>query len=59
MGMKFSEHEYKKTIYILLHAFKAAEGYGCSNEAISVLREMSLYTQAFYHNNQTNTKKNC
>lgn len=57
MGMKFNEHEYKKTMYILLQVFKAAEGHGCSNKAVSVLREMSLYTHAFYHNNQTNTQK--
>lgn len=57
MGMKFNEHEYQKTMHILLKAFKAAEGYGCSNKAVSVLREMSLYTFVFYHNNQANTQK--
>ena len=57
MGMKFNEHEYKKTMCILVQFLKVAEEQDCSSVARSAAREMFLYTYAFYHNNQTNTKK--
>ena len=57
MGMKYSETDYKKTMLIMLNAFKKAEEMKFEHQILSQIREMLLYTQCFYHNSQTNTKK--
>lgn len=57
MGMKYKEHDYKKTMYILLRTMQAAKERGYAEKVLKVLREMALYTEVFFHNNQTNTKR--
>lgn len=57
MGMKYSETDYKKTMLIMLNVFKKAEEMKFEHQILSQIREMLLYTQCFYHNSQTNTKK--
>lgn len=57
MGIKYKEHDYKKTMYILLRTMQAAKERGYAEKVLKVLKEMALYTEVFFHNNQTNTKR--
>ena len=57
MGMKYTETDYKKTMQIMINAFKKAEEMKFENQIVSQIGEMLLYTHGFYHNSQTNTKK--
>lgn len=57
MGMKYTETDYKKTMQIMINAFKKAEEMKFENQIVSQIGEMLLYTHGFYHNSQTNTQK--
>ena len=55
--MKYTETDYKKTMQIMINAFKKAEEMKFENQIVSQIGEMLLYTHGFYHNSQTNTQK--
>lgn len=54
---KFTEDEYKKTMYILSLALKKFEGFNFDNIFLNSLKEMFLYIKVFYENNKTNTER--